>query len=109
VGLLEAYADKDSRGFAWNNLMLQRWTDHNGQEHRVLDDYQRNVTLVDLTAQPSDVKSMIAETIQSGSKPLSRSMVGAKFLKFCGQYDLAKLSEQATNFAEWLSAAYPVE
>jgi 5'-3' exonuclease len=109
VGLLEAYADKDSQGFAWNNLMLQRWTDHNGQEHRVLDDYQRNVTLVDLTAQPSDVKSMIAETIQSGSKPLSRSMVGAKFLKFCGQYDLAKLSEQATNFAEWLSAAYPVE
>ena len=51
IGLQEAFADKDSKGFAWNNLMLQRWTDHNGEEHRVLDDYNRNVTLVDLSAQ----------------------------------------------------------
>ena len=28
--------------------MLQRWIDHEGVEHRVLDDYNRNVTLCDL-------------------------------------------------------------
>ena len=107
VGLQEAFADKDSKGFAWNNLMLQRWTDHNDVEHRVLDDYNRNVTLVDLTAQPDDIKVKIAETIAGGSVPLSRPMIGAQFLKFCGKYDLVKMSDQADSFVRFLEASYP--
>jgi hypothetical protein len=35
VGLTEAFEDRNSKGFNWNNLMLQRWTDHEGKEHRV--------------------------------------------------------------------------
>ena len=27
VGLMEAHADKDTKGFNWNNPMLQRWID----------------------------------------------------------------------------------
>ena len=107
VGLAEAFEDKDKKGFNWNNLMLQRWTDHNGVEHRVLDDYERNCTLVDLTAQPDNVKAQIAETIAHGSQVLARPMVGAQFLKFCSKYDLVKLSEQATSYAEWLNSSYP--
>ena len=53
VGLLEAYEDKDPKGFNWNNLMLsQRWVDLNEVEHRVLDDYERNLVLIDSTEQP---------------------------------------------------------
>jgi len=107
VGLTEAFADKDKKGFAWNNLMLQRWTDHNGQEHRVLDDYNRNRVLVDLTAQPDDIKIKIAETIAAGSVPLARPMVGAQFLKFCGRYDLVKMSEMSDSFVRFLEAPYP--
>jgi 5'-3' exonuclease len=107
VGLTEAFADKDKKGFAWNNLMLQRWTDHNGQEHRVLDDYNRNRVLVDLTAQPDDIKIKIAETIAAGSVPLARPMVGAQFLKFCGKYDLVKMSEMSDSFVRFLEAPYP--
>jgi 5'-3' exonuclease len=107
VGLTEAFADKDSKGFAWNNLMLQRWTDHNGAEHRVLDDYNRNRVLVDLTAQPDDIKIKIAETIAAGSVPLARPMVGAQFLKFCGRYDLVKMSEMSDSFVRFLEAPYP--
>jgi 5'-3' exonuclease len=107
VGLQEAFEDKDAKGFNWNNLMLQRWTDHNGVEHRVLDDYNRNVTLVDLTAQPENVKVQIAETIALNSVPKNVPMIGAQFLKFCGKYDLVKMSEQATSFSNWLSASYP--
>lgn len=108
IGLLEAFADRDKKGFDWNNLMLQRWTDHNGDEHRVLDDYNRNVTLVDLSAQPEDVKEKIATTITQGAVPLSRPMIGAQFLKFCGKYELNKLSEHATQYSEFLSAGYPL-
>ena len=87
--------------------MLQRWVDHNGLEHKVLDDYHRNVTLVDLTAQPEEYKLKIAETINTNATALSRPMIGAQFLKFCGKYDLVKLSENASNMAEWMTASYP--
>jgi 5'-3' exonuclease len=107
VGLEEAFSDRDQKGYNWNNLMLQRWVDHNGVEHKVLDDYQRNVTLVDLTAQPDDIKVKIAETIANNSVPKNNVSIGPYFLKFCGKYDLIKLSDNAKNFAEWLSAAYP--
>ena len=107
VGLLEAYEDRDKKGFNWNNLMLQRWTDHNGEEHRVLDDYQRNVQLVDLTAQPDEVKAKIAATIAEGAVKRTRPMVGAQFLKFCGKYELNKLSEHSQQYAEMLGTEYP--
>ena len=107
VGLQEAFADKDTKGFSWNNLMLQRWTDHNGVEHRVLDDYQRNVTLVDLSAQPDYAKTWIAETIASGAVPKTVPMVGVHFMKFCGKYDLVKMSEQSDGFVKFLEASYP--
>jgi len=107
VGLLDAYEDMSKKGFNWNNLMLQHWTDHNGQEHRVLDDYQRNRTLIDLTAQPEHVRGWIDATIKEGSVKLNRPMIGAQFLKFCGKYELAKLSEHATSYADFMSSAYP--
>lgn len=107
IGLTEAFADKHSKGYAWNNLMLQRWTDHNGVEHRVLDDYERNRVLVDLTAQPPEIKTKIAETIAAGAVKQSRPMVGAQFLKFCGKYELNRLSEQSSSFSEFLGAEYP--
>jgi 5'-3' exonuclease len=107
IGLTEAFADKHKKGYAWNNLMLQRWTDHNGVEHRVLDDYERNRVLVDLTAQPDNIKAKIAETIAVGAVKRSRPMVGAQFLKFCGKYELNRLSEHSTQYSEFLSAEYP--
>lgn len=107
IGLTEAFADKHKKGYAWNNLMLQRWTDHNGVEHRVLDDYERNRVLVDLSAQPAEIKAKIAETIAAGAVRQNRPMVGAQFLKFCGKYELNRLSEHSSSFAEFLGAEYP--
>ena len=106
VGLQEAYEDRDRQGFSWNNLMLQRWVDHNGVEHKVLDDYERNRTLVDLSAQPGHVKAWIAETITTNSVAKNRPMIGAQFLKFCGKYELNRLSENATSFSDFLSKGY---
>lgn len=106
VGLQEAYDDMSRKGFNWNNLMLQRWTDHNGNEHRVLDDYVRNVQLVDLNAQPDHIKQIIDETIRVNSTQKNRPMVGAQFLKFCGKYELNKLSENSNAIGEILNAGY---
>jgi 5'-3' exonuclease len=107
VGLTEAFEDRKSKGFNWNNLMLQRWTDHNMVEHRVMDDYERNRTLIDLKAQPSHVKDWIHQTIVEGAVPKEKSMIGIQFLKFCGKYELNRLSEMSNNIADIFSNSYP--
>lgn len=110
VGLLEAYADKTDKGFSWNNLMLQRWVDHEGKEHRVLEDYERNRKLIDLTAQPEEIRNIINETINEATKANKNvSQVGMRLMKFCGLYDLKKISDQAQSYAEPLNARYPNE
>jgi 5'-3' exonuclease len=109
VGLREAFADRNDRGYNWNNMMLQRWTDHEGVEHRVLDDYNRNVKLCDLTAQPDEIKLLINETIrESINSDKQISQVGIRLLKLCAEFDLQKVSEQVQSYAEPLNARYVV-
>jgi len=105
VGLLEAFEDKDTKGFNWNNLMLQRWTDHEGVEHRVLDDYNRNVTLCDLRAQPADIRTKIDDTVLN-IEPKQVTQVGLRLMKFCAKWDMLRIAGQAQQYAEVLNARY---
>jgi len=106
VGLTEAFEDCERRGYAWNNMMLQRWIDHDKREHRVLDDYERNRVLIDLTAQPVDVKAAVDAAIREQVSHKDVGMVGAHFLKFCGKYELNKLSDHADSVGRWLNQTY---
>jgi 5'-3' exonuclease len=107
VGLTEAYEDKGKKGWAWNNLMLQRWVDHEGKEHKVLDDYNRNVILVDLTAQPEDIRKLITETIEMKiQEPKNISQVGIRLLKFCQLYDMKRMMDSIESFAHPFQARY---
>ena len=107
IGLREAYADRNNKGYSWNNMMLQRWVDHEGVEHRVLDDYYRNIKLCDLTAQPPEIKEIIVKTINDHiNMAKSIPQVGVRLLKFCAEYDLVKVSEQVQSYADPLNARY---
>jgi hypothetical protein len=90
--------------------MLQRWTDHEGKEHRVLEDYERNRRLIDLSHQPEDIKQLIAETIATATSANKNiSQVGIRLIKFCNLYDLKKIADQAQSYAEPLNARYNYE
>lgn len=106
VGLTEAYADRHKQGFNWNNMMLQRWVDHNEVEHRVKDDYERNRVLIDLTAQPQEIKDLVDSRIKESVRVTTTPQVGIHFMKFCGKYELTKISEQAEIYAKWLNSPY---
>ena len=109
VGLQEAFDDRDKQGWAWNNLMLQRWVDHEGVEHRVRDDYERNRRLIDLTHQPEDIRALITETINSQTQePKNISQVGIRLLKFCQLYDMKKIMDTIQTYADPFQARYPV-
>lgn len=107
IGLTEAYADKDSQGFNWNNLMLQTWTDHNAVKHRVLDDYTRNCVLIDLTKQPQDIREIITNTVNEAcAVKKDVAQVGINLLKLCALYDLRRISDQVGDYAIPLNAKY---
>jgi hypothetical protein len=87
-------------------MMLQRWVDHNGTEHRVLDDYERNRVLIDLTAQPDSVKQQVDQAIASQVTAKDVGQVGVHFMRFCGRYELNKMSESADQISRWLNQTY---
>jgi 5'-3' exonuclease len=103
----EAFEDRNSKGFAWNNLMLQRWVDHEGKEHKVLDDYNRNVQLIDLSAQPTAIKTIIKETIDiQTTDPKNVDQVGIRLLKFCNLFDLQRVADNIQQYAQPFQAKY---
>jgi 5'-3' exonuclease len=107
VGLQEAFDDRNKKGWAWNNLMLQRWVDHEGKEHKVLDDYNRNVQLIDLNAQPNDIRTIITETIETKiAEPKNISQVGIRLLKFCQLYDMKRIMDSIQTYADPFQARY---
>ena len=106
VGLQEAFEDRTSKGWAWNNMMLQRWVDHEGTEHRVLDDYTRNRGLIDLAAQPAHIRQVIEETIATAAVPKSVDQVGIRLLKFCQLYDMKRIMDSVQSYAEPFQSKY---
>jgi len=106
AGLIEAYADRHKQGYAWNNMLLSRWSDHDGNEVRVKDAYNRNRTLIDLTAQPDDVKLSVDTNIREGVRTTTIPQVGLHLLKFCGKYELQKIADNAETYAKWLNSPY---
>ena len=106
VGIREAFEDREKQGFKWNNMMLQRWVDHDEVEHRVRDDYERNRTLIDLTAQPEDIKEAVDNVIKNDVRTVITPSVGIHLMKFCGKYELTRISDQSESYAKWLNSPY---
>ena len=106
VGIREAFEDRNNQGFKWNNFMLQKYIDHNGQEVCVRDAYNRNKMLIDLNAQPEDMKQKFDQRIKESVRVTTTPQVGVHFMRFCGKYNLEKISQNAETYAKWLNAPY---
>jgi 5'-3' exonuclease len=106
VGIKEAFEDRKSQGYKWNAFMLSRWTDHDNNEVRVRDAYERNRMLIDLTAQPQEIKDLVDARIVSDLNIANKPQVGIHFMKFCGKYELTKISQNAETFSKWLGSPY---
>lgn len=94
----EAYKDPYVRA----NMMEETWTDQNKREMKVKDLFAENELLMDLRKQPKNIRRRILETVdQSFDNPGKFSMF--HFLRFCGKYDLKRISDSIDNFARMLS------
>jgi 5'-3' exonuclease len=106
VGIREAYEDRHKQGFSHNTFMLTRFIDHEGREVRVRDAFERNRQLIDLKAQPQEIKDAVDQRIRESVRTTITPQVGVHYLRFCAKYNLVKLSESAETYAKWLNAPY---
>lgn len=106
LGIIDAFNDRINKGFNWNNFMLQKWNDHLGEQHVVLHDYNRNCTLIDLSLQPDDIKQCLDETISNEIKKDRVNLVGIRFLKFCGKWNLDRIGQDAARHGLYLNKKY---
>jgi 5'-3' exonuclease len=104
--LQEAFQDMHSKGFTWNNLMLSKWTDHEGKEHRVKDDYERNRLLIDLSQQPIDLIEKFDKTIADSIISVPRTQVGLALMRFCNLHGLIRIEKASAEYSPCLSSLY---
>ena len=103
TGITEAFEDRHNGGYNYNNFMLQRWVDHDEVEHRVKDDFERNQILIDLTKQPDEIKAKSIQIVNDAVNKEPVSQVGIYFMKFCNKWNLQRMSENPTEYAEFLN------
>ena len=53
-----------------------------------------------------EIKDLVDARIKEGVRTTTIPQVGIHFMKFCGKYELIKLSSQADSYAKWLNAPY---
>jgi hypothetical protein len=64
------------------------------------------IELIDLAAQPQDIRDVITETINTNAVPKAIDQVGIRLLKFCNLYDLKKITDSIQQYAEPFQAKY---
>jgi hypothetical protein len=104
--LEEAFENRHQQSYAWNNLMLSKWMDHEGHEIRVKDAYERNRTLIDLAAQPQELKAMFDQMIVTTVNQEPVGQVGFNLMRFANQWGLVRIQQHATDYSSCLSKPY---
>jgi len=85
---------------------LSTWIDHNGQEVRVKDAYERNKTLVDLSAQPKEFVDAWDSAIKEAVNQPQKLQVGVALLKFAAQWGLVRIEKTVSDYSSCFSSEY---
>ena len=103
TGIMEAFEDRHTGGYNYNNFMLQRWVDHEETEHRVKDDFERNKILIDQLSKPDEIKELCVTRMNEGKQKDPVANIGIHFMKFCAKWDLQRMSDNAQNYSGMLN------
>jgi len=106
TGITEAWDDRHTQSYDWNNFMLQSWTDVDGNEVSVKEAYETNLGLIDLRKQPDDIKEMLVTSIVLEVDTPRKQGVGIHFMRFCTKWDLKKIAEYPDEYALMLNSHY---
>lgn len=97
----KAYTDDYERV----KLMNETWT-LLGEEQRVGDLYEENRMLVDLNAQPDEIRKIMDDVITAESVR-ERHYKHTAFLRFCGKHKLVNIANEAERFMHMFASPHP--
>lgn len=109
VGIREAYEDRHTKGYAYNNFFNQTWEDADDNIHVVKDDFEFNRMLMDLNMQPEYVKVACLNAIFEQTERERVSDIGFHFMKMCAKWKLDNISKSPTAYTAILNRGYKNE
>lgn len=98
VGIIQAFADRHTRGLDWNNFMKTEWVDHENEKQIVENVYNRNRMLIDLTQQPEYIKEEMDAAIAQAEQKQPVGMIGIRFIQFASRFDLEKVKASPERY-----------
>ena len=101
VGIMEAFKGRKEKNFDYLNFMESEWDDHEGNKRIVKEEFEKNNTLINLRAQPEDIKKDFNDYIKlyENSK-IPNTMVGAKVMRFVNEHNIETVEGSIEGFAE---------
>lgn len=88
--------------FEHSNMMNEKWTDQRGREFVVKDTFAENKLLIDLSAQPSDIRALIDSTITEAINN-KKKYSHFHFMKYLGKLKLDKIASSVDQYIKLLS------
>jgi 5'-3' exonuclease len=84
------------------NMMEETWTNHEGRVMVVKEVFKENELLMDLSKQPQEVRDLMTKTINENMEnPGKFSLM--QFMQFLGKFEMNKVADNITTYAEMLS------
>lgn len=113
-GIIDAFNDRVRKGYDWNSFMLAEWDkvemDTDGEtitkRVRVIDEFNFNNLLINLRAQPDDIKEKIDSAILTAVQKPEVKSVGIRLMQFCESMDLVNIGRNPNEYAKILTSRY---
>lgn len=95
----KAYNDR----YELQQLLEETWTDHDGREMKVAERFAENNLLINLKAQPDDIKELIFSTILEAMENRKQFSM-FHFIKFCAKHQLKRVQDNVEKYANMLNS-----
>jgi len=102
--LKEVFAKRGS--LDWNKFLGEQWDSKDDSSPIVRDRYLFNKSLIDLTAQPTEIIELLDESIEIALDKKPTQFAGIAFGKFCKKHRLPNLMNSISKFGKILSSGY---
>lgn len=94
----KAYTDR----YELQQLLETTWTHHDGRIMKVSDCFEENRLLIDLKAQPDEIKQLIFDTILESMENRGKFSM-FHFIKFCAKHELKRVQDNVERYSAMLN------
>jgi hypothetical protein len=84
------------------NMMEETWVNQEGKTMLVKEVFKENEMLMDLSKQPQEWRDLMNKVIEENMENPGKFSLG-KFMMFLGKFEMKKVADNVTTFAEMLS------